>query len=130
MAETLFRNVLNLIEFLQNLWIIFNVSLFSFVTKPLEPISNGSTDGEYSVISVLKWLYFCSLSLCAASILVSNGTVSSKRWIVFLLLLMMTRSGLRLVTQMFGGIVPPADVENPSRSEYISKLALSRQFRI
>ena len=62
---------------------------------------------EYCWISVTKCSYFSNFSLCAVMILASPGTVSSKMLSVFLLLSIITMSGLSVVTMTSGGIVPP-----------------------
>ena len=113
-AEMFSINFLNLICFLQNLWIDCNLLLFSLVTNPVfEPISKGVT---LDLISFSKCWYLFIFNLFAISILVSPGTVSSKMAAVLFFWSRMTTSGFRLVTIKLAGKVPPAADCWPSMS--------------
>jgi hypothetical protein len=110
-AEMFLSKFFSLIPFLQNLCSEANLALLSFVMYPVcAPISNGATVVLWWLISVSKWLYFCSFNLLAVSILCSAGHVSSKMFAVFFLLSTTTMSGFRGDTTKFGGRVPPPGV--------------------
>ena len=87
------------------------VSLFLEVICPLEQTSSGILLqlNPASVISLLRNSYLALFLALAASMFLLNGTVSSTSNTEEgeVLRLMITISGLQLVTIIYGGIVPP-----------------------
>ena len=99
--------------------------LFLLVIWPLDPTSNGIRWTPQPTLSksTFRSLYFLAFLIWAVSIFFSKLHVNSSNSIFFWFLFIKTRSGLKLVVKMSGGIVPPFN-QSVGRSARISRLLL------
>ena len=100
-------NVESLMPGLQNLWSEVKLFLLSEETLPVLLISKAVTVVLMCVISVAKCAYLFDLSMFRCEMFTSRGTVSSNMLNLLFTLSQMVMSGLRLVTMISGGTVPP-----------------------
>ena len=111
-----FLKVLNWMPGLHILCKAWRCWWFLLFMNPLLLTSNAVMVVVKVVISFTKCAYLFCLSRCLFSILVSRGQVSLKICSSFFTLSIITISGLRLVTQTSGWIVPPPTASCPGRS--------------
>ena len=121
-------NVESLMPGLQNLWSEVKLFLLSEETLPVLLISKAVTVVLMCVISVAKCAYLFDLSMFRCEMFTSRGTVSSNMLNLLFTLSQMVMSGLRLVTIISGGTVPPPGASCPSMSLNTVYFVMSKLF--
>ena len=126
--EMFLINVESLMPDLQNLWSEFKLFLLSEETLPVLLISKAVTVVLMCVISVAKCAYLFDLSVFRCEMFTSRGTVSSNMLNLLFTQSQMVMSGLRLVTMIAGGTVPPPGASCPSMSLNTVYFVVSKLF--
>ena len=113
---------------LQNLWSEVRRFLLSEETLPVLLISKAVTVVLMCVMSVAKCAYLLDLSMFRCEMFTSRGTVSSNMSNLLFTSSQMVMSGLRLVTMISGGTVPPPGASCPSMSLNTVYFVVSKLF--